>query len=695
MIQPRAIVTGATLAALALALALPGAAAATTPSPGFSPTPCPTILYQPTAVFADGQPILNDCPVTIRSASDVATRRQALVSFVWGAPGFPSTAQPASVDRNVPSPVAGLANLERVDTLHIAMEGGQITVAHHFIPLANKVNRLVVLQQGHDCTLNDDRALADVGYGMQRTINSLLGEGYSVLAFYMPHINDQLPNDCAPIQHDDMFATMHPTGSVLKYFLEPIAVGLNYLQSRATVDGFPTYSSFGMIGLSGGGWTTVVYAAIDPRIGLSVPVAGSLPLYLRFPASEGDTEQNLAPFYRLAGYEDLHVMGSSGPGRRQVQVLNRHDNCCFGEAYHRSDLSGMSFDQATRSYEWRVRDTVSRIGRGAFRLEIDEAAPEHMISWSTIANVLLAELDGDRRTVAATAGGDAFVHGTNGSLWQRDHVGWEDTGLAIVGVPAAVGTGTSGPDVFYRDPDNRLMHASRGSTGAWTAVPMGGVVVADPVAATVGNGFDVVAPGPDYRLVHWWWNGTGFSRGPLSASPVLGQPAIIATPLRLDVFFRTFDGHLDHSRATPTGVVDEVVGTAGWGSPAAIATAGPDGTTRRVSYRRGRKIWEAASTADGPWHRIPLEALDTRDHLSGSPSESRCGSTVQVVARTTRKALGIFELRPGTGWRYRNAGGAITDTPTAVGCRVDARGRDGDLQILADGIWHSAGGSFS
>ena len=29
-----------------------------------------------------------------------------------------------------------------------------------------------------------------------------------------------------------------------------------------------------MIGLSGGGWTTAVEAAIDPRIKLSIPVAG-------------------------------------------------------------------------------------------------------------------------------------------------------------------------------------------------------------------------------------------------------------------------------------------------------------------------------------------------------------------------------------------------------------------------------------
>ena len=211
---------------------------------------------------------------------------------------------------------------------------------------------------------------------MQRTINSLLADGYSVLAVYMQHINDQLPGVCGQPSHDEMFQTLHTEGSPMKFFLEPVAVSLNYLQTRAAADQFPVYRDFSMVGLSGGGWTTVVYAAIDPRIKLSFPVAGSLPLYLRFPASEGDTEQNLTAFYTLAGYPDLHVMGSSGAGRRQIQVLNRRDDCCFGEQFHAPTSTGMSFDQATRSYEWRVRGTISalptrlvpaRDGRGGAR----------------------------------------------------------------------------------------------------------------------------------------------------------------------------------------------------------------------------------------------------------------------------------------------------------------------------------------
>src|SRR5882724_11589473 len=61
----------------------------------------------------------------------------------------------------------------------------------------------------------------------------------------------------------------------VRFFVEPIAAALNCLLA----DG--GYRSVYMVGLSGGGWTTTLYAAIDPRVRRSYPVAGSLPQYLR------------------------------------------------------------------------------------------------------------------------------------------------------------------------------------------------------------------------------------------------------------------------------------------------------------------------------------------------------------------------------------------------------------------------------
>src|SRR6185503_12890089 len=89
---------------------------------------------------------------------------------------------------------------------------------------------------------------------------------------------------------------------------------------------------------------------------------------------------------------DLYVLGAYGRGRKQVQILVRRDDCCFGEAQHDAKTSGMKYADAMREYETRVRAALKQIGRGEFVLEIDETAPSHMISHHAIERVLLPEL---------------------------------------------------------------------------------------------------------------------------------------------------------------------------------------------------------------------------------------------------------------------------------------------------------------
>ena len=328
-----------------------------------------------------GAELVDDRNLSLHSRSDVARTRERLIRFVWGAKRLPDT-MPGRITRGVPSPVAGLENVERVDALQITMERGQQTVTYHFIP-QQKTRRLVIVHQGHACELD--------GYGVGGLIRDLLRNGYSVLGAYMPQCR---PGDCpgnCTAQHHTMFSSLYPSaGSPMRLFLEPLVVSLNYLESRHRADGFPRYTEFHMAGLSGGGWTTTVYAAIDPRIKFSFPVAGTIPLYLRSGSSLGDTEQSLPGFYRIAGYPDLYLMGSFGRGRRQVQILNRRDDCCFGAAQH---LGLVSYDDAMRGYEQQVREALQRLGSGTFRLEIDEMAPSHLISTNASINVILAELN--------------------------------------------------------------------------------------------------------------------------------------------------------------------------------------------------------------------------------------------------------------------------------------------------------------
>ena len=92
----------------------------------------------------------------------------------------------------------------------------------------------------------------------------------------------------------------------LRYFVEPAYLTANYAFAQG-------YEQLHMAGLSGGGWTTTVAAAIDKRITASFPIAGSVPCSLRLAPTksnpvgywpnqrwtgtsrDGDFEQSCAP----------------------------------------------------------------------------------------------------------------------------------------------------------------------------------------------------------------------------------------------------------------------------------------------------------------------------------------------------------------------------------------------------------------
>jgi hypothetical protein len=316
-------------------------------------------------------PVLVDDRALSTSADTAKRKRDEIIRYIWGSAGFPR-ATPASIEKDAASPVKNLTNAAGVEILTIRMEAGQENTTYHFLP-KRKNGRLVVLHHGHGCTFDDGEN--PKGYGMAHAIDVLLGEGYAVLAAYMPHMR---PGDCQTVPHGRLFDLPLESGSALKFFLEPTAISLNALK--------PRYKEVHMAGLSGGGWTTTLYAAVDPTVRSSFPVAGSIPLYLRTGGSVGDKEQYLDAFYHIAGYPDLYVLGAYGPGRKQIQILNRRDDCCFGEAQHKADRVGLAYEPAFRVYEKKVQDALG--SQGKFRLDIDESAPRHMISADAVRTMV-------------------------------------------------------------------------------------------------------------------------------------------------------------------------------------------------------------------------------------------------------------------------------------------------------------------
>ncbi|HEY1533317.1 MAG TPA: hypothetical protein VGF76_04850, partial [Polyangiaceae bacterium] len=233
--------------------------------------------------------------------------------------------------------------------------------------------------------------------------------------------------------------------------------------------------------------------------------------------------------------------GALGANRVQVQVLNRHDDCCFGASRteYNDRGTGLSFDDAVRSFEIDVRTVLEQIGSGSFRLEIDEAAPAHMISWNTIGSIVLPELHGSVRG-EPMPGVETFARSARGTLVHEIAGQTEDTGIAVVGVPAWKSSSNGDYDVFARNPSNRFIHASkRGS--AWTSASLGTVIMTDP--ALVGSSsarLDATAVTTDYLPHHWWSDGAAWSTEVVSNAPkALGSPNLAEHVAgQLDLFLR-------------------------------------------------------------------------------------------------------------------------------------------------------------
>jgi pimeloyl-ACP methyl ester carboxylesterase len=349
-------------------------------------------------VFAANDSI-DDRLIKVTTLAKVESTRAALIEYIWASPWATVAAkQPNAVQHNyvlksddtLPAGVDNLQSIDRLDaTTTESTKAGQAEAVPSnvfiFYPLRGNNHRAVIVHQGHGCEMTDTD---ERGVHLEIAIRELVAAGYTVAAMRMPRF--QSPSDCGVTRvHDKLFDAPLEEGSPLKFFMEPIARTVNYLRKENA-----GLKEIDMVGLSGGGWTTTLYAAIDPRIVKSFPVAGSLPLYLRADNYNHDLEQYFAPIYQVAGYKDLYVLGASGKGRLQMQILNRYDDCCFGERQHK--VGPTPYPEAIREYERDVQMVLQKMHSGTFALHLDLSAHYHQISKDAIERVILPVLAGGK-----------------------------------------------------------------------------------------------------------------------------------------------------------------------------------------------------------------------------------------------------------------------------------------------------------
>ena len=308
-----------------------------------------------------------DSLIRIYDKSDIEQKRNFLTEFFWDV----GSLQRVKDKSQLPEVESGISdfnykdfqNLKRIDRLTVEMEYGINSVSYLFLP-EQPNEKLILYHQGHggDFLLGKD------------TIKFFLDRNFTVFAMTMPLLgmNNQPVVEIDVIgkiklnSHNQLRLLEANDFNPMKLFLDPIQINLNFLDKEYN---FKRYS---MIGLSGGGWTTVVYSAIDERISDSFSVASSMPFYLRVDDRDmGDYEQRNIELYQNVNYLELYVLSAYGDGRKHIQIFNKNDPCCF---------SGNGYE----TYEFVIKDKISQLGKGNFQIFIDDTHTQHKISDHTL-----------------------------------------------------------------------------------------------------------------------------------------------------------------------------------------------------------------------------------------------------------------------------------------------------------------------
>ena len=301
--------------------------------------------------------------IKIDSESDIDEKRKHLTEFFWGVETLRRVIEKSplpDIESNISdSRYNDFQNLKRIDRLTVEMEYGINSISYLFIPeQSNK--KLVIYHQGHggDFILGKD------------TIQFFLNRNFTVLALAMPLVgmNNQPVVEIDGLgeikltSHEHLQLLEANQFNPMKLFIEPIRINLNFLVKEYD------FKQNSMVGLSGGGWTTTVYSAIDERISNSFSISGTSPFYLRVDERDiGDYEQTNVDLYQNVNYLELYVLGAYGDDRKHIQIFNKNDPCCFSGNGH-------------ETYEFVVQDKILQLGKGNFQIFIDDTHNEHKIS---------------------------------------------------------------------------------------------------------------------------------------------------------------------------------------------------------------------------------------------------------------------------------------------------------------------------
>jgi hypothetical protein len=250
---------------------------------------------------------------------DSADIRRTARRAIWGEADPFAAPLPASRVGLPQSLVGNVTHHAYAQSFQIAYSGGLPTRISWFVPPSPIYGRYAIYHEGHGG--------AGIEIGAD-TINWLLDRGWTVITVDMPLLGMNAVDARPGLEAHGQFESLDDgTTSPLTYFLTPVRTVVDWiveLEAGRNPDIL-------LIGRSGGGLTSYLYGAIDPRVDIVVSVAGGRPISERLDApwgaaELGDYEQTIPHLYDAVGHE--HLMLAAG-SKASMYLFNQWDACCF------------------------------------------------------------------------------------------------------------------------------------------------------------------------------------------------------------------------------------------------------------------------------------------------------------------------------------------------------------------------------
>lgn len=295
-----------------------------------------------------------DATIRFHSLAELRSVRADLISTIWN-----SSSLPRGWSHLSPLGQARIFDLPPAQQLRVAMPGGVVSNVYYWPSQSSCLN---IYHEGHQPVPVNQPILKDmISTGCAALYVNMIACGGNPQPAY-----EGAQGRLTTFPHEALMLLDLENWHPLRLFLEPVLQSINF----AIADGH--YDTISMVGLSGGGWTTVLYSALDTRIQNSFPVAGTTPLYIKSYTSPdtnfedwGDYEQVHPDLISRVTYQELYVMATDN-GRYQLQIQNKYDPCC-------------NAGEANRHYASAVSGRAELLG-GHWQQIIDDTHYEHAIS---------------------------------------------------------------------------------------------------------------------------------------------------------------------------------------------------------------------------------------------------------------------------------------------------------------------------